>query len=243
MECYNCAKIIIKKDSTKEHIPARALFAGYGDEYKINRITVPACKKCNNDYSKIDQEIRNVIGVTNDDVDDENARELSRKSVSSILKQKNFKGRLFFNRQGKVEAVKFDYKSIERVVRKDFKGIFYHEFDFALPLEWKVKIISDFERNGNLAETAAGILKYLAKGIKWAKSGHERIFKYKFKTMATDEDGLLYDSDDLDLAYTIASIQFYHDRFGFVVVATRQKYLNINFPLRQYRRKRKRLKK
>ena len=80
MECYNCRKKISKKESTKEHIPAKALFSGYGIEFKENRITVYACEKCNNDYSKIDQEIRNAIGVTNDDTEDESAKEFIKKS-------------------------------------------------------------------------------------------------------------------------------------------------------------------
>ena len=109
-------------------------------------------------------------------------------------------------------AVEFDYKLFERIVKKDFKGIFYHEFRFPLPPEWKVKIISEFEKVEKLAKAGANIFKYLDKGIEWSKSGHKDIFKYKFKTMTPNEEGIIYDSDDLDEAHTIASVQYYHDK-------------------------------
>lgn len=239
MECYNCGRKLSKKEATKEHIPARALFTGYGNEFKVNRLTVPACLKCNNEYSKIDQELRNAIGVTNDDVDDESARELSRKAVKSILNQRNWKNRIFLDFGGKVEAVQFDYSKFKKAVIKDFKGIFHDEFGFALPSSWKVEIISQFEKDGKLQKAASEIFQYLAKGITWKQSGHEAIFKYKFKTMAPDENGVLYDSDDLDDADNLACVQFYHERMGFIVVASRRTFLNAKFPLRQFRLKRK----
>ena len=58
MYCYNCRIKLKKEIQNKEHIPAQAFYGGYGSEFKVNRITVPACRKCNEDYSKTDQELR-----------------------------------------------------------------------------------------------------------------------------------------------------------------------------------------
>ena len=59
--CYNCSKELVENEITREHIPARTLFDGYGNEFKTNRITVPACLECNNKYSKCDEVLRNLI--------------------------------------------------------------------------------------------------------------------------------------------------------------------------------------
>ena len=49
--CYNCGKILKPNEITREHIPARNLFEGYDEQYKVQRITVKACRKCNQEYS------------------------------------------------------------------------------------------------------------------------------------------------------------------------------------------------
>ena len=84
--CYNCGQPVSRKSKTlfsddltvtlkniPEHIPAECLFDGFSDEFKINRITVPVCRKCNSDYAKIDAVIRDYIGITNEDTQELNA--------------------------------------------------------------------------------------------------------------------------------------------------------------------------
>lgn len=51
-QCFNCGNFFTKEEITKEHIPAKALYAGYDNEYKLNRITVPSCYKCNQSFSE-----------------------------------------------------------------------------------------------------------------------------------------------------------------------------------------------
>ena len=77
--CYNCGNELNSQNRTREHIPAQNMFVGYPDEYKVNRITVPACYSCNNLYSKVDQEIRDAIGIMNED--NMQQHELTRKST------------------------------------------------------------------------------------------------------------------------------------------------------------------
>lgn len=231
MNCYNCGKYISWKEKTKEHIPAKSLFSGYSEEYKINRITVSACNKCNNEYSKIDNELRDAIGVTNENLNDESARELSRKSVKSILARKNANRRLFFNKENNVSAVKFNYSKFRRIVIKDFKGIFHFEFGFPISNEWKIELISEFEQNKNIKQAIPDIFQFLASGIDWSISGHKDIFKYKFKLMFPRKDGIVEETDDLTISNNMACVQFYHGIFGFIVIATRRKWLNSQFPI------------
>lgn len=59
--CYNCGIELEDKDVTREHIPARNLFEGYDEKYKVNRLTVPACLKCNGQYSPTDEEFSSYV--------------------------------------------------------------------------------------------------------------------------------------------------------------------------------------
>lgn len=103
--CYNCGKELTKDAITREHIPARTLFDGYNDEFKYNRITVPACKECNNMYSKYDEEFRNLIGIiTNKKENDIIASAATR----SILRKTDGFDRLRFDVWGNVRGVEFN---------------------------------------------------------------------------------------------------------------------------------------
>lgn len=223
MLCYNCRRELDKSIKTKEHIPAQAFYVGYSEEYKINRITVPACKKCNEGFSKTDQELRDAIGVTNDK--GKHNEEYTRKSISSILK-KNGKNKLHFDSLGNVEKVGFEYSPIRKSAIKDFKGIFYYKFGYPLSKEWRVEIVANFEKQENVVIAAKGMYAYVNKGINWSVSGHEDIFRYKLKTLVPDIHGVINDTGEVDKAVSIASILEYHKRFSFVVVAAKHERIN-----------------
>ena len=62
--CYNCGLPLEKID--EDDIPARNLFVDSTNHGEI--IKVPACRRCNLEYSKTDDELRDVIAWTNDNV-------------------------------------------------------------------------------------------------------------------------------------------------------------------------------
>lgn len=168
MNCYNCRRVLNLENTTKEHIPAQAFYAGYGEEFKKNRITVPACSICNGNYAKIDQELRDAIGVTNEI--NPLKKEYTRKSVSSILRKKG-KNQLHFDELGRVIAVSFNYKDLRKSAIKDFKGLFYYKYKNPLPKEWKVEIVSSFETEIKSIIAANHIEAYLHKDTEWTVSG------------------------------------------------------------------------
>jgi hypothetical protein len=79
MKCCDCGIHLNKTEKTAEHIPAKNLYSTYPEEYKQNLLTVPACKSLNNRYSKIDQVIRDAIGIMNEN--DANQLSLTKKAV------------------------------------------------------------------------------------------------------------------------------------------------------------------
>jgi len=85
--CYNYGKELTEDNSSNEHIPAKNLFNGYPENYKQNRIIMPACIECNHRYSKIDQEIR-----ANADL---HQQELTRQAVKLILRRNDWKDHVF----------------------------------------------------------------------------------------------------------------------------------------------------
>lgn len=85
--CYNCRIPLLPADNKREHIPAQNLYEGYSPEYKKNRIVVPCCFTCNNRFSKIDQEIRDFIGIGKETMGSDDI--ITQKAVRSIMRKSN----------------------------------------------------------------------------------------------------------------------------------------------------------
>lgn len=218
--CYNCGKELTKGTTTREHIPARNLFDGYTDEFKYNRITVPACIECNNMYSKHDEVFRNLIGIiTNKKENDTIASAASR----SILRKKDGFDRLRFDIWGNVIGVEFDQDIIEEFHKKNFKGLFYHQYGFPLPDTYKLVV--------NINETDISnftfcIIEYLRDYFNWKCSGSYEIFSYciqPFRLGLKDKS-----ENDLELEENeniIACLMKYNGEHAAMVLAIRKQYL------------------
>ncbi len=167
--CYSCGKEFDNKEMNKEHIPAKALFVGYPDDYKVNRITVPSCIKCNSDYSVDDEEFRNLIGIINSDI----SRDiLSEKSAKSMIKIKNQVDRLVINQLGTIEGVEFEESAINNFHTKNFKGVFYKEYGYAIPETYKIVPFTEPTEQTKL------LLHYLTDNFEWKVSGNRNVFGY-----------------------------------------------------------------
>jgi hypothetical protein len=223
-QCYNCGVELNDQNRTREHIPAQNTFAGYPNEYKVNRLTVPACFECNNKYSKTDQEIRDAIGIMNDD----NAlqQELSRKAVASIMRNHNWPERIEW-KNGKVGGVLFNYNTFRELHIKNFKGVFYQKYGFPIPEEYEIQIIAEGDYDDlKLNNIAKFLTDYVYDGGDIKFSGHPDIFQYKTKTITPMEDGLtINDSPTLDNALGIVGVLDYHKNIKAVIIAAKKDYL------------------
>lgn len=212
MNCYNCGKVLAEHDVTREHIPAKNLFEGYDDSYKANRITVPACYECNQKYSLTDEEFRNVVGVISN-VSDNNA--VSTKSVRSILR-KSKGSRLHFDTFGFVRAVSFNKKHITDFHIKNFKGVFYNEYN--LPVPSNMTIVVDI--NETYDEKRMGCIGYLRDNFLWKYSGHPDIFKYILQpfreVISKDKKDLIPTASD----HYFMALQVYNQSHAALVIAT-----------------------
>ncbi len=177
-KCYNCGipfSELKKIERTKEHIPAKTLFEGYPKEYLINRKTVPACLECNQEYAKFDDQIRDLIGITNES--DTERKELTAKTVRKILSNKSeFKDKI------SIENNKIYFKlnmiSIDKLHFKNFKGIYTSITKKPLSDLYKLDVysIGQEEKKLKLGEKFLKEIEYLDN---WDISGHENVFKFK----------------------------------------------------------------
>lgn len=170
--CYNCRNEIETKDITKEHIPARNLFEGYDEKYKVNRITVPACSKCNGKYSPTDEEFRNMIGVI---AKRKENQKITEKAVKSILRKESGKQRLSISDLGKISGVSFGQTPIEDFHKKNFKGLFYHQYGTVIPDNYELYVNID---ENDWSNVTLGMLGYLKDLFTWNHSGHPDILSY-----------------------------------------------------------------
>jgi hypothetical protein len=171
-KCYNCGLDVTRKNQSKEHIPAQALFTGYPYTYKIKRISVTSCKACNNYYSSVDEEFRNLIGVINNSPERET---ITKKSIWSNFQFWKKQNRLRFDTNGRVSGVEFDTNQIELFHKKNFKGIFYKEYGYPISNDFDIVVdINEGDwRNGLLSS-----IGYLQDHFNWKISGHKDIFHY-----------------------------------------------------------------
>ena len=222
-KCYNCEKPLNKGNKTREHIPAQNTFVGYPEKYKLNRLTVPCCFKCNQEYSKIDEEIRDAIGIMNEN--DELQADLTKRAVESIMKQKDWKERVELV-EGKVISVTFSYDNFRKLHIKNFKGLFYKKYGYPVPNDCEIQIIAegDFD-DQKLNNIAQYLTKYLEDGGNLEASGHKDIFEYKLKSLTPTEDGLITDTPTLDDTFGVVGLLIYHKKLNTVIIAAKKDYM------------------
>lgn len=209
IECYNCPKMLTKKESTKEHIPAKCMFYGYDETYKTNRITVPSCRDCNEKFALIDIVLKQMVGVSNESNIEQN--ELTKSAVKSILSSSDSDSKLIIQND-KVIAVKFDYEEVASLHKKNFKGIFYHSYKRRIGNNYQIEVTTDIINDWKY------VYDFVDENQDWEFSGHKDIFKFKFCLLKTQKQKIIL-SDDPSEADIIASIMVYHQMFTTMVVA------------------------
>lgn len=216
--CYDCGCNLTPENRTREHVPAQNLYEGFSDEFKKNRITVPACFNCNQKYSKIDQEIRDLIAVKSDNSDE--LKDLTGKGVRSIFRRKSWKERVHTDSNGNTKAVSFDYNQLCDLHVKNFKALFFKKYGFPLPNEYKISIGTEGdELDEKKSKTIQCMHDYIRTDKEWEVSGSTEIFKYILKDVTLDEGKGYYESGDFDKLIAVGGVLVYHDQVVAVVMA------------------------
>lgn len=217
--CYDCGKPIKLEDEDKEHIPAKCLFNGFSDEFKLKRLTVPAHKICNNNYSKIDQELRDAIGImTNNHT---NNVALTSKAIRSILRKKDGIERI--SSKNGTNYVDFNFNNLKDLHIKNFRGIFYNSYKIPLPEQFELEIVSVGDDDKISFEEVHKLYHAINDNFpKWEISGHPDIFKYKIIVF---DNNTFCDFKINSNEQTVFSIMVYNQEIICIVVAATEKMI------------------
>lgn len=225
-KCYNCGidmSDLKKENRTKEHIPARTFFTGYPNDYKDQRKTVPACRTCNEEFAKIDDQLRDVIGILNNG--DPNKSELTKKSVRKILaNKKELTDRITIN-QNSID-VTFDKLILDSLHKKNFKGIYSLIKKNPLNDDFKLDAYSagNDEKKLSLGEGFRAEMKRMGN---WEKSGHEDVFNYKITYFDLETDSLKpFEETTENYIFLVAALE-YNKEITAIVVAAKPETQNI----------------
>lgn len=184
-QCYNCGvplSELKKVERTKEHIPARTLFEGYPNDYLINRKTVPACFKCNQEYSRIDDQIRDLVGFTNES--DAEKKELTAKTIRKLLSNKKDLNERISIEENSI-YLNFNMTTIDKLHFKNFKGIYTIITKKPLSDEYSLDVYS-LGHDETKLKLGEKFLKEIEILENWNVSGHENVFRYKMVSIDID---------------------------------------------------------
>lgn len=222
-KCYNCRKPLNelpKKERTREHIPAKAFFMGYPEEYKNQRITVPACEKCNGDYSKIDDELRDVIGIINEN--DSTKIGLTKNAVKKIMSNRKTRSEKI-TIEGDSLFISFDANVLDDLHKKNFKGIYTKITNLPLSEKYSIDVYSDGQDEKKLA-LGYEFLTAIENLGNWNVSGHIDIFKFKLAYYDVENDELKeFDSSIPEPIFIVAAMEYNNSIMAVVVALNKEK--------------------
>lgn len=202
---------------TKDHVPQQCLYDGYEPKYKANRYTVPACRKCNEELSNYEAELRDFIGVANEN--DAKQESITKNAVKNILSKSDGNKRLRKDENGKVIGVEFDYNKLQPSHIKNFKGVYYKTYGKRLADSFEVNVV-DIDLKNGFEEQAN---KFLDKNSNWKHSGHEDIFKYRIELVKADASGELVKANNSNEAIMVLCQLVYHQNYAITVIGSKKK--------------------
>lgn len=177
--CYNCGCELTKNEKTREHIPMKALYKGYSKDNLIEPVTVPACNACNNQYSKIEEDFRNLIALwsINERVD------ISSGVLHKALRSPKLLSKIIKSNDCYITYNTQDYIDVHI---KNFKGLYYHQYGMPLPSTYKINVLEDLSDKNNASQELILLLKVMKERVKSKDLlviGHKDIFQYKIENL------------------------------------------------------------
>lgn len=222
--CYDCGIKENKNEKlTKEHIPAQNLYKGFPANYKTNRITVPGCFNCNNGYSHLDDEIRNLVAF----YDDGNSNLLAlQKAFRSLIKKDPSGGRFKPDHIGL--GVEFNYDNLIELNKKNFKGLYYHEYNSPIRKGFKYLTITDGESDTSLLNFVKFFYQqYLTPIPNWSISGHSNVFEYKIERLKIENNDFKKTEHNCNTIVSVCAMKYWQSIMGICIAIDETLYNEI----------------
>lgn len=118
--CYTCGVKLKKNNYTRDHIPPKCIFKGFPAKYSRNLVTLKCCNNCNTEFSRYEENLRDLIGISNKK--NKLLASITCKSVLNLLKHNKFKRLLF--RERKVVGIEFNMDFFYVIDTKCLKGLY-----------------------------------------------------------------------------------------------------------------------
>ena len=179
--CYICSQ----SANSKEHAPARCFFPD-GSAYRKNLITVPSCKLHNEDTSKDDKYVRNVIAMSIDNnaiafkqfID--KTVQAFKKSPALLKTTTEIKKKVSIDGQS-ATAIQIDRARFDKVIKKIGYALFFIEYR----RPWQRRLIvmpkNLYDENMGVDELGALVKEFEGLFPKNNFSGDNlEVFKYSF---------------------------------------------------------------
>ncbi len=214
--CFNCGipiKSLSKGQRTKDHIPPQSFYLGFPEHYKSNRKTVDCCFKCNNDFSRIDELFRNILGFTNDI---EGNKEVTTVAVKSLFE----KGQVVRGKD-KIPAISVSQTDIYNFHKRCFKALHSKTYREYLD-ENNFQITLIHEHDYEIISYGMILQQFVTKDNSWQISGHSDVFKYCIKQIAFDENKEMITASNMNSAVFIGIVMVYLESYAVVVLAQKK---------------------
>jgi hypothetical protein len=210
--CYDCGKPIDPKDEDKEHIPQKCLLDDVPTDQRGSFITIPAHKTCNNKYSKIDNALRDIIGLSSDE-----ESKTTDKSIRSLLRQSDEKIFSKVSFEKKEAYINFNIEDVRNSHIKNFKGIFYREYGQPLPDDFDVNVLTDFNNFEDIQNGIKLTQRFLEMpNVRESISGSAEVFKAR--TIALSPQGNPIEIFNEGILLVISEL-IYHNKMSALVIA------------------------
>ena len=144
------------------------------------------------------------------------------KSVKSIINASGF-SRVWYDTFGNISGVEFSQQPIEDFHKKNFKGLFYHQYGIPLPDNYSLFVNMD---ETDWSKSTMSIIGYLKANFNLKHSGHPDILTYCLQPFREDYNAT--DKQDLDYQENeniYACILTYNRTHAALVLAVRNEYL------------------
>ena len=212
LKCAYCRE---EKKVTRDHVISRALFPKKYD--KTNPIIVPSCRECNNGFSKDEEYFRQFLNFFSMEHSKESKDIFNTKIRRSIERRPQIghkamskmeivdlftESGIYLGKKTKIDISDEDWIRHHTVLDKYIKGLFYHEFNRPLPVDYKIKHV--------LCDQDEFLLKVTSQVNKWNKENKE-IFAYAYNSITDSYNSIwvtVYYDSMVFISFVIAEKEY-----------------------------------
>lgn len=210
-KCVYCGS----EADTKEHIPPKGI---YPKGHRDNLITVPACKKCNNDFSKDDEYFKVKLFLRKKVGEDNRTQSHIDSMLNGLKRNENFRFlNLLVDEIRGEDIFSYNRKRIVSIAEKTVRGLYYYHFEKILDDSIEIKATIEDEFSFLPTKLKDVLDKVYTELIQQEeKDVSNGIFKYQYKNNISN------------IEFISAWLLTFYDDLRFIILTSPKKEKRIN---------------